>query len=463
MLQRGGALLYPKCNSMKNDRKAPELQVGICSGKEISFTLDGIFTAGKRGALHGGKYTARLTGGRIILENEDREFIPETQLMLVTGSTADSSFTIHAVTIGVDFHWQRKEDQVFRGNLKLITEGEKLTAVNVISIEDYLTSVISSEMKATSSEEFLKAHAVISRSWLLAQIEKSRNISRDGKKFNSHTRTEKEVIRWYDREDHSNFDVCADDHCQRYQGITRASTPEVSRVIENTFGEVLAYKDTICDARFYKCCGGLTELFENVWEPVDHPYIQRVIDNPAPPEGFSPDMDNEDSARKWILGKPDAFCNTSDKKILSQVLNDYDQETNDFFRWKVTYTQKELSGLVKARTGIDFGSITDLVPLERGVSGRIIRLKIEGTLRTIIIGKELEIRKSLSKSHLYSSCFFVEKKGGGEDVIFILHGAGWGHGVGLCQIGAAVMGARGYSYKEILEHYFPGSHLETRY
>ncbi|OFY65017.1 MAG: amidase, partial [Bacteroidetes bacterium RBG_13_42_15] len=375
----------------------------------------------------------------------------------------DSSFTLHAVTIGVDFHWQRNEDQAFKGSLKFIIENDRITAVNILSIEDYLTSVISSEMRATSSKEFLKAHAVISRSWLLAQIEKSRKIKAGGKKYNAFMQSENEIMRWYDREDHRNYDVCADDHCQRYQGITRASLPAVMQVINDTYGEVLTYDGSICDTRYYKCCGGMTELFENTWEPVSQPYMQGIVDNPVPPEGYSTVLSGEDTAEKWIRGNPDAYCNTSDKKILSQVLNDYDQETNDFFRWTVTYTQKELSDLVKTRTGIDFGIITDLEPLERGVSGRITRLKIEGTTKTMIIGKELEIRKSLSKSHLYSSCFFVEKIISRDGTRFVLHGAGWGHGVGLCQIGAAVMGAKGYSYSGILMHYFRGAILEKLY
>ena len=452
-----------KCIVMKETRKAPELQVGICSGEEISFTLNGPFRTDITGDTFRGKCTARFYGGKINLMYGVEKLESDTPLLLLPHDNKASSFTLHAVTIGVDFHWQRKEDQVFRGSLKLIAEEEKITAVNVLSIEDYLLSVISSEMRATSSEELLKAHAVISRSWLLAQIDKSRNTGSDGKKFDSNTRTDSGIIKWYDREDHKNYDVCADDHCQRYQGITRASTPVVVKVIENTSGEVLVYGNNICDTRYYKCCGGLTELFENVWEPVSHSYLRRVIDNNEPPGGFSLDMSDENSASEWILGNPDAFCNTSDREILSQVLNDYDQETSDFYRWKVTYTQKEISEIVRTRTGIDFGNIIDIVPLERGVSGRIIRLKIEGTLKTMIIGKELEIRKSLSKSHLYSSCFCVERTGDGEDVVFTLHGAGWGHGVGLCQIGAAVMGAQGYTYKEILGHYFPGSQLIKKY
>jgi SpoIID/LytB domain protein len=318
-------------------------------------------------------------------------------------------------------------------------------------------------MRATSSEEFLKAHAVISRSWLLAQIEKSRKIKASGRNYAAWTETENEIVHWYDREDHQNYDVCADDHCQRYQGITRAFTPAVVKVIKDTYGEVLTYEGSICDTRYYKCCGGMTELFENTWEPVNHPYLQGIADTASFPAGKNDDLSEEDNVKKWILGSPDAFCNTSDRKILSQVLNDYDQETNNFFRWKATYNQGELSDLVKERTGIDFGIITDLFPLERGVSGRITRLKIEGTIKTMIIGKELEIRKSLSRSHLYSSCFFIEKLEGTEGIKFILHGAGWGHGVGLCQIGAAMMGAKGYSYREILMHYFRGATIEKLY
>ena len=367
------------------------------------------------------------------------------------------------MTIGVDFHWQRDEDQSFTGKLKFIVENGKLTAVNILSVEDYLLSVISSEMSATSSAELLKAHAVISRSWLLAQMDKTARLKAGAEKYTTSFMTEKELTKWYDREDHSNFDVCADDHCQRYQGITRASTPEVEQAINETYGLVLMYGGAVCDARFYKCCGGITELFENVWEPVSHPYLQMVIDNDRAPAGFETDLTLEENAVRWIKGNPPAFCNTNDREVLSQVLNNYDQETTDFYRWKVIYTQQELSDLVKSRTGIDFGTITDLEPLTRGVSGRIIRLKIKGDKKELIIGKELEIRKSLSKSHLYSSAFCVEKSVDTAGVKFILHGAGWGHGAGLCQIGAAVMGAKGYSYEQILIHYFKNANLKKIY
>jgi stage II sporulation protein D len=443
--------------------KVPEIQIGIISGKEISFTLNTVFRDHRSGISFTGKWIAGFSDGKILLSNDNRKLELEAPVSLVRSDDQNSRFTIHGVTIGVDFHWQRNEDQIFKGSLKLIAENDLITAVNVLSVEDYLTSVISSEMRATSSEEFLKAHAVISRSWLLAQIEKGNKLKAEGKKYNACTRTEDEIVRWYDREDHQNYDVCADDHCQRYQGITRASSPAVEKVIRETYGEVLTYEGSICDTRYYKCCGGMTELFENAWEPVSQPYMPGIIDNPVTPPGYGTDLSKEDAAEKWILGTPEAFCNTSDWKVLSQVLNDYDQETNDFFRWSVSYSQKDLSDLVKMRTGTDFGIINELVPLERGVSGRITRLKIAGTLKTLIIGKELEIRKSLSKSHLYSSCFFVEKLVSDDGIRFVLHGAGWGHGVGLCQIGAAMMGVKGFSYRQILMHYFSGASFEKLY
>ena len=443
--------------------QTPEIRVGIFSGKEISFTLNGKYHNNNGTAYADGGWNVHCTNGKIILQNGTQVLETEPGLLISPKKESSSSFTLHSVTIGVDFHWQRKEDQEFKGSLKLIIEDNKVTAVNVLSIEDYLVSVISSEMSATSSPELLKAHAVISRSWLLAQIEKSSTLVKDAQKYQTHFRTDSEIVRWYDREDHLNFDVCADDHCQRYQGITRASTPKVVQVIKDTYGEVLSFEGTICDARYSKCCGGISELFENVWEPMGHPYLQKVVDNTVLPEGYDPDLQKEEAARKWILGNPEAFCNSSDKNVLSQILNDYDQETNDFFRWKVTYTQKEVSDLIKNRTGIDFGTITGIIPFERGASGRIIRLRIEGTKKTMFIGKELEIRKALSGTHLYSSCFIVEKVNEGEDIRFILYGAGWGHGVGLCQIGAAVMGSKGYSYLEILNHYFKDAVIEKRY
>ena len=443
--------------------KTPEISVGIVSGSGLTFTLKGHFTAGTVGKNLSGQWTALLQGGKILLKDKTEVVEAGNEITLAPSDPEHDCFTLHAVTIGVAFHWQRNEDQTFRGRLKFIVENDRVTAVNILSVEDYLLSVISSEMSATSSAELLKAHAVISRSWLLAQMEKTARLKAGEGKYTTSIITDTEITRWYDREDHRNFDVCADDHCQRYQGITRASTQIVEQAVRKTAGEVLMYDGLICDARYSKCCGGITELFENAWEPVSHPYLQKITDSKELPAVFNTDLTQETNAVEWIKGAPDAFCNTNDKKTLSQVLNNYDQETNDFFRWKVIYPQKELSTLVREKTGIDFGTITELEPVTRGTSGRIVRLRIKGDRKTMIIGKELEIRKALSKTHLYSSAFVVEKRLGGGETHFILHGAGWGHGVGLCQIGAAVMGASGYSYRDILMHYFTDANLKKKY
>jgi len=441
----------------------PEISVGIVSGFGLTFTLNGTFNASVDGRNLSGQWTALIQDGSILLTDKTATVEAGDEIILVPSDPENDSFTLHAVTIGVAFHWQRNEDQTFRGRLKFIVENDHVTAVNILSVEDYLLSVISSEMSATSSAELLKAHAVISRSWLLAQMEKTARL-RDSKwKYITSIITDTEITRWYDREDHSNFDVCADDHCQRYQGITKASTRVVEQAVRETSGEVLMYDGVICDARYSKCCGGITELFENAWEPVSHPYLQAITDNKQLPSGFNTNLTQEANSVKWINSVPDAFCNTNDKKTLSQVLNNYDQETNDFFRWKVTYAQKELSSLVREKTGIDFGLIYELEPMTRGTSGRIVRLRIKGDKNTMIIGKELEIRKALSKTHLYSSAFVVEKSFEEGEIKFTLSGAGWGHGVGLCQIGAAVMGASGYSYREILTHYFMNASLKKIY
>ncbi len=371
------------------------------------------------------------------------------------------SFELKEVIIGLNFHWERREDQRFQGALKIIAEEKGITAINIVALEDYLKSVISSEMSATSSEELLKAHAVISRSWLLAQMEKNRFIDAG---YQTSFVTPTEIIRWYDREEHARFDVCADDHCQRYQGITRQTTSLVDKVIDATRGEVITYQHAICDTRFSKCCGGVMERFENVWEPCTHAYLQGKADGK---EGSDfPDLTQEEQADEWIRSSPPAYCNTQDATILRQVLNDYDRETADFYRWKVVYTQEELSTLIRERSGKDYGEIISLEPLERGSSGRIIRLKIIGTERVMTIGKELEIRHTLSPSHLYSSAFVVDAEEEDSEGIpqrFTLTGAGWGHGVGLCQIGAAMMAAEGQNHEEILLHYFPHTTIEKRY
>ena len=441
--------------------EAPLIKVGILSSPEIKFLFHAPYLVKGGKYVLTGNWTARTNGKRLLLTNGNEKIIFNNGVEFVPQNESMGTFTLHSVTIGVDFHWQRFESQRFSGGLKLLLERDSIIGINILSIEDYLISVISSEMSATSSVEMLKAHAVISRSWLLAQIQKSKTIQ--GQQYQSLFEDDQSRIRWYDREDHANFDVCGDDHCQRYQGITRASTEAVRQAVNQTRGELLMYNQCICDARFSKCCGGATELFQNCWEPVNHPYLQKVVDAPSISADYGLDLTNETVAREWILGSPVSFCNTNDKAVLNQVLNDYDQETNDFYRWKVVYQQDQLSELIRQKTGIDFGVIESLEPIERGTSGRLIRLRINGSKRSMILGKELEIRKALSESHLYSSAFVVDKTEENGNVSFVIHGAGWGHGVGLCQIGAAMMGAKGYSYQNILMHYFRGATLEKCY
>lgn len=440
----------------------PTISVGILSSEKIQFIFNDTFRLENQTFV--GKHAASIHQGKILFNNEVYDEI------LFSPTTNSSSFDLLDVVIGIGFHWQRKEIQRFEGQLKIIVETDKLTAINSLPVEAYLLSVISSEMSATSSLELLKAHAVISRSWLLAQLSALNppraDLRNPNNAKNSHLDNKEglgEAIKWYDKDDHANFDVCADDHCQRYQGITKASTKAVKQAIELTFGQVLMYQNTICDARFSKCCGGITELFENCWQPEHHNYLLPVEDIP---NGEVTVLKTEQAYEAFIRTSDAAhFCNTSDFKVLSQVLNSYDQETPDFYRWKVSYTQSELADLLRIRSGVDFGQILHLVPVERGVSGRLIKLKIVGSKQTLTVGKELEIRKWLSHSHLYSSAFVVEKGKlvHGVPENFTLVGAGWGHGVGLCQIGAAVMAEKGYLYKDILAHYFRNTAVERIY
>jgi stage II sporulation protein D len=446
---------------IKFDR-APDVSVGIVTAGEIRLELNGQYHDDRNDISLNGEVTLRLENGRMLIRGDCTSFIADKEIWL-RPVNEDNTFKLFQVPIGIGFHWEKYEEQVFRGSLRLLLNSSGLTVINVLPVEDYLISVISSEMNALSSGQLLRAHAVISRGWLLAQIEKGKTLKRKGDKYESFFENEKERTKWYDREDHSEFDVCADDHCQRYQGITRAAKPEVESAVRDTEGQVLLSGDILCDTRFSKCCGGITEKFENVWEPIAHPYLQRVYDNDENSAGIAGDLDREENAREWILSDPQAFCNTSDKKVLTQVLNDYDRTTHDFFRWTVKNTGIELGKLIKNKTGLEFGRVIDLVPVERGTSGRLIKLKIIGTERTMTIGKELEIRKALSPTHLYSSAFVVDKKDNDGDVEFVLHGAGWGHGVGLCQIGAAVMGEKGYGYRDILLHYFRGAELHKIY
>ena len=434
----------------------PFVSVGIVSAQPLHFTLHQPYRV--NGQLVEGEQIVTITDDKIIWDGKtfnELLFVPTKQ---------HYSFSLDDVTIGVNFHWQRQETQTFTGSLHLIIDNHKIYAINELPVEDYLESVISSEMSATSSLELLKAHAVISRSWLLAQMTKRTSPNDKKKETASCLQDNKSLIKWYDREDHTRFDVCADDHCQRYQGITKETSPHVAEAIAATRGQILIYDNEICDARFSKSCGGMVEEFQYCWENIKKPYLLKLRDSK---EDNTPllDLTIEKNAEQWIRTSPTAFCNTDDRKILSQVLNDYDQTTTDFYRWTVDYSQKELSELILQKSGIDFGEIIDLIPVERGTSGRLCRLKIIGTKETLIIGKELEIRRILSTSHLYSSAFVVDKFDIINDIPqrFQLIGAGWGHGVGLCQIGAAMMGEQGFKYHTILTHYYPGAELKKIY
>ena len=434
--------------------KEPEISVGIVNAQEIHFTLNGNFFA-KGETVTADQVVSFSEGGILWNNNLYRE-------LTFTPQDEQNSFSLYDVTIGINFHWERQETQVFSGTLKLVVEEEKIVAINILPVEEYLTSVISSEMNANSSLELLKAHAVVSRSWLLAQIEKRKAMSGKDEGFFSFTKTKEEYIRWYDREDHTIFDVCADDHCQRYQGITKASNATVAEAVRSTRGCLLMHNNKICDARFTKCCGGVTEEFEYCWEDKHFPYLSAVRDTE---DQLIPDLTNEEEAEKWIRQASQSYCNTQDKHILSQILNNYDQETTDFYRWKVRYTQEELAELIRTNTKGEYGDILDLIPVQRGTSGRICKLKIVGSQKIYTIGKEMEIRRILSDSHLFSSAFVVDK-GDEKDGVpqwFQLTGAGWGHGVGLCQVGAAVMGEKGYTYEEILLHYYKGASIRKFY
>ena len=438
--------------------KEPEVKVGIVSGQKIHFSLNKPYLA--KGETVIGEQEVEFSEGGVLWNGN------QYSSLTFHPQSADASFSLSDVTIGVNFHWERKETQTFLGTLRFVVESDKICAINELPVEKYLESVISSEMSATSSLELLKAHAVISRSWLLAQMKKRRDVAESGNNFFSFTKKEDMLIRWYDREDHTIFDVCADDHCQRYQGITKETSPHVAEAIRQTKGQVLLDGDEICDARFSKCCGGVTEEFQYCWEDTPKNYLTAVRDIALGIESSLPNLANEEEAEKWIRFNPPAFCNTQDKRILSQVLNDYDQETVDFYRWKVTLTQEKLQQLIADRLKMDLGSILDMKSVERGTSGRISKLQIIGTEKTFTIGKELEIRRTLSDSHLLSSAFIVDKYDIDEQGVpqrFELIGAGWGHGVGLCQIGAAVMGEEGYLYDAILLHYYQGAEIKKLY
>jgi stage II sporulation protein D len=437
-------------------RVEPVIKVGICTGREVRFRLNGRFRLGDLSLS--GIFSAAAAGREIrVCDETGRELWRRAEVFCRAEEGA--TFTVYEVTIGIDFHWERKQEETFCGDLRFIApENDRIAVINEIGLEAYLASVISSEMNAAAPFEFLQAHAVISRSWLAAML------GRREEKPRVLTQTERrdgEIIRWYDREDHDFFDVCADDHCQRYQGIGGIRTGRAAEAVLATRGMFLLKDDEICDARYHKACGGLTENFATAWEDKKISYLASVPDSMVK----HPPVRTETEAKSWILSFPDAYCHTKDGQILRQVLPAFDQETADFFRWQVAYSRTELEEIIGKKAGMDVGVLYDLVPLMRGPSGRIFRLQIRGSKTSFIVGKELEIRRLLSPSHLFSSAFVVsvERDTSGLPARFILHGAGWGHGVGLCQVGAAVMAAQGFEAAEILTHYFCGASLKRLY
>ena len=434
----------------------PKIKVALLQGcRQTAITLHGQFLLAGSFALTG-KIISEASGTCVCLKNEDGAQVVREKEILLAGKK-QSTFTLPQVKIGIDFHWQQNQEQTFQGDIILTAnKGHSFDLINIVTLEDYLASVISSEMSAEASVEFLKAQAITARSWLMAMLEKKKAAKPPRK-----TKNENEIITWQDVNDHEGFDVCADDHCQRYQGITKIVSDNVKTAIEETRGVFLVSADRICDARYYKCCGGQTEIFSTAWENISIPYLQSVTCDSMPREPIN----SEQEAREWLTAKPPAFCNTRDKKLLKKILPSFDRQTSDFFRWQVIYKRAELEEIIKRKSGIDFGRLRNIEPLARGPSGRIYKLKIEGSKKTIIVGKELEIRRWLSPTHLLSSAFVVSIKKDGDGAIteIIIDGGGWGHGVGLCQIGAAVMAEKGLNAAEILSHYFPGANIQKLY
>jgi SpoIID/LytB domain protein len=436
----------------------PKLKIGVCSSREIKIKLLNEYFIKNLGTTLFGRYRVLINNAKIeLIDSGDNIICIADDIILSASSKKQEFFEIEDVTIGINFHWEQQETQRFNGDLKLIIENNEIRVINEINIEAYLLSVISSEMNASADEEYLKSHAIISRSWVLSRI------AAENQKEMNFIDTDDKRIRWYGREEHTNYDVCADDHCQRYQGLTRACTEAVKGAIYKTKGIVLYSNDAICDARFSKCCGGVSEDFENVWEDEKIEYLSAIVD--AKDQTLNLDLTQENDAREWILGEADSFCNLKDKALLSKILNDYDYETSNFYRWKVEYSQEELSNLLFERSGIDFGDIKEINPIKRGRSARIYELEIVGSKRSFTFGKELEIRKVLSTSHLYSSAFVIDYSHVKNEIPskFSILGAGWGHGVGLCQIGAASMIDKGYTHEEVLKHYFKGAELKKIY
>lgn len=447
--------------------REPVIKVGLMTGASSArITLAGRFVNDSGAEVDGGDYTASIDDEAVAFDGPTP--LRSASILIAPVDFDSCRITVHDITIGIDFHWQRKEAQQFQGALRLDAGRDELMLINELPLESYLVSVISSEMSASCPPELLRAHAIVSRSWLLAQLNNASNSSQttDNEPGESVDDSSRRIVRWYDRENHADFDVCADDHCQRYQGISKAFSESAFDAVGDTHGKALVWNDEICDARYSKSCGGMTEVFRAAWEDRDVPYLTALYDGRESIAEYAMPLTDEANSETWIRSQPPAYCNTDSAELLARILPGFDQETRDFYRWKVVYWQDELREIIRARLGLDTGRIIALEPLERGESGRIIKLGIKAENQNLVIGKELEIRRTLSRSHLYSSAFVVEKLMSGEDIYpqsFTLTGAGWGHGVGLCQIGAAVMADEGKSHEEILKHYFRGATIGSLY
>lgn len=432
-------------------KEEPKITVGIMETDEIKGILEGEFYAESRGPLMG-PFRARMEEGKIRIFNPSHQRL-DFPHSIRFDSSREAIFTLLSVPVGKGFHWERKVSSRFQGNLILtMTPGNRITIINEIPLEDYLTSVIASEMNASLPLEFLKAHAIIARSWILSILERK---GRDHKIQREKISTNGEVIRWYSHEGHDLYDVCAEDHCQRYQGFPKGKFHSIREAIDETRGEVLLYRGEICDSRYSKACGGITETYETAWEDRSIPYLRSISDAPF---SFHP-LRTEEEAERWILSKPEAYCHIKEERLAERILPELDHQTKDFFRWKVEYDQEELEEILREKSGYDFGRLKEMIPLERGPSGRIKRLRMIGSKLNLVVGKELEIRRWLSRSHLLSSAFTIKREGSR----WIFYGAGWGHGVGFCQIGAAVMSLRGFSAEMILKHYFQGVEIKKVY
>lgn len=439
------------------------ISVGVVTDVEsVAFILEQSFRATTGGEVLPGPVTAEAANNGVRLTRNGAVLAAGHEIELTPLDASRASFLVRNVRIGIGFHWERYEPQCFSGRIRLKASRGGLNLINVLGIEDYLTCVISSEMSATSDPQLLQAHAITSRSWLLAQLKPWRVELGDEPVVPGDT---EERIRWYDRENHADFDVCADDHCQRYQGLTKASTSAVREAIQKTFGQVLLHEGRICDARYSKSCGGMTEDYRAAWQNVEIPYLCATVCGQSWPQGYARPLTLEANAKAWIEASPVAYCNTADIGVLSKILPDFDQETVDFFRWKRRLYQDELRDLLARKIGLDVGNVLRIEAVERGRSSRIIRLKISGDRDSVVIGKELEIRKALSMSHLLSSAFVVDAGplSNGVPDYFMMSGAGWGHGVGLCQIGAAAMAEQGIGASKILQQYFLGADIQALY